>query len=52
MVMQPIQQLMVPVGGDATYAPKEGGVEVTPAFERRNAHLVSLALVTMTEGKT
>ena len=52
MVKPPFQQLMLPARCEATYAPTNGAVEATPAFERRDALLVSPALVTLTEGKT
>ena len=52
MVILPFQQTMVPTLGEATYAPTNGAVKATPAFERRDTLLVSAALVTLTEGKT
>ena len=47
MVVSLFQQVMVP-----TYALTNGAVEATPAFEKRDAVLVSPALVNLTEGKT
>ena len=52
MVIPPFQKVMLPVQGEVTYAPPNGAVEATLAFERRNALLVSVALVTLTEVKT
>ena len=51
MVIPPFQELMVLVRGEATYAPTNGVVKATLAFERRDALLVSPPLVTLTEGK-
>ena len=52
MVISPFQQVMVPDRGEAIYVPTNRAVEATPAFEKRDALLVSLALVTLTQGKT
>ena len=52
MVIPPFQQVILPVLGEATYAPTNGALETTPTFERRDAFLVSSALVSMTQGKT
>ena len=52
MVIPPFQQVLVPARGEATYGTTNGGVEATSAFERRDALVVSPALVTLTEGKT
>ena len=43
---------MVPVRGEATYAPTKNAVEATPASERRDALQVSTALVNLTKRKT
>ena len=43
---------MLPIRGEATYAPTNGAVEAKPAFERRDALLVSPAPVTLTEETT
>ena len=51
-VIPPFHQVMVPVRGEATYAPTKDAVEATPAFEGKAAILVSPALVTLTKGKT
>ena len=50
MVIPPFQQVMVPVRAEATYAPTNCDVEATPAFERKYALMLSLALVTLTDG--
>ena len=52
MVIPPFQQVMVPDRGETTYAPTNRAVEATPAFEKRDALLVSPALVTLTQWKT
>ena len=52
MLIPPFQQLMVPVRCEATFAPTNGAVEATPAFERRDALLAPPALVTLTDGRT
>ena len=49
-VMQPFQQLMVPVKGEAPHALSDSAVEATPGFDRKEALLVSPALVTLVEG--
>ena len=52
MVIPPFQQVMVPVRGEATYALTNSPVEATPSFERRDALLLSPALVNLTERET
>ena len=52
MVITSFQQVMIPVRIEITYGPTNGAVKAPPAFERRDALLVSTALVTLTEGKT
>ena len=42
---------MAPFRSEATYALTNGAVEATPAFYRKDALLVSPALVTFTKGK-
>ena len=51
-VITPLQQVMVPVGGQVNYAPTIGAMEASPVIERRDALLVSPLLVTFTEEKT
>ena len=47
MVIPPFYQVLVPIRGEVTYALTNGVLDATPAFERRDALLVSPALVTM-----
>ena len=52
MVIRPLQQVVVAVRSEATYAPTNGVAEATSLFERQDALLNSPALVTLIEGKT
>ena len=51
-VIQPLQQITVPVRSEATYATTNGAAEATPALDRMEALLVSPAPVTLVEGRT
>ena len=51
-MIQLFKQLIVPVPGVATNAPKNGAVESTPAFHWKKELLVSTTLITLTEVKT
>ena len=52
IVTLPFQQKILSVKSEAAYAPTNSAVQATPAFDKKDALLVSLPLFTLTEGKT